>query len=208
MTGKFSGCDLLIDLSQQSRLGVLAQVELATEFFDNFLSDLTLIHCNMLNIVTAVELDFEHANRLLFELVVLASARGITRSLSLRLARDSVLSVWHLAVDRLSLGSIGRAVTLSSLRLLRLRRNGGSRNRLVLVARHAAVSSAKLLRLSRHRLVPALTSASAEGQLLSVRASLLVEGIDRAQWILNIVYSHGRSSSSHARLDVANLNVR
>lgn len=156
-----SGCDLLVDLLQQSRLGVLAQVELAAEFFDYILGDLTFINGDVLHVITAVKLYLEHANRLLIKLVVgLTSARGIARSLLAARVR-SVLSIGNLTAHRLSLGGVGGAISQSSLRLLRVRNSRG-RHRLILVARDTAVSATEL-RLSRHRIVSTLASARAEG---------------------------------------------
>lgn len=57
------GRNLLLNLHEQSSLGVVAQIELLTEFFDNFVGLVSLIDADLFNVL-AVKLDLEHADRL------------------------------------------------------------------------------------------------------------------------------------------------
>ena len=81
---KRSSSELLVNLGEQSLLGMITKVELATEFFDDFFRDFTLVNSDVLHVLTAVELDLEHADGLIVELIV-NSSRLVAR-LRLRLA--------------------------------------------------------------------------------------------------------------------------
>lgn len=74
-----SSLELLIDSAEKLVLGVLANVELSTEVLHDLLGDLSFEHSEQLDVLTAVELNFENADwlflHLWWHLVLLGDAR-------------------------------------------------------------------------------------------------------------------------------------